>query len=483
MIRIRTDIAKLNGPWSATMTWYARAVGELRSRGFGQRTSWTYLAAIHGIEPDEWLAQGILPPGSAFPPRNEFRLMFNQCQHAGWFFLPWHRGYLHAFESILATWIESEGGPSDWALPYWNYLNANDPDARRIPPEFLDPTFDGGRPNPLSQATRGPATVLGPQPWVPVDITLQAQTTQSVYTSEPGTLGYGGPISGFAQQGNAFGANEADPHNLVHVMVGGETSPSPQGWMFDPNFAALDPIFWAHHCNIDRLWAAWMSDTSHTQEDSRPWRNGPFPRQFTMPDVNSHLAVFTPADTLPGEALEPVYDDLVEGTGIVPTIPGQPARVAAMSSQSGSSTLIGVNGEDLTVSGTPVRSQIAMTAPAPTFAAATEGGRRVFLNVEGVKGKAASGVLNVVLTAPGGDPANAGADATKTLVFFGLANATSVEGPHGGSGLCQTVDITDVANRLMSAGPLDGIDAHLVQPEGGSELTVDRISIYVRQGP
>ena len=61
---------------------------------------------------------------------------------------------------------------------------------------------------------------------------MTAQTSEAVYTSDPGTLGYGGPISGFAQQGNAYGANKSDPHNLVHVMVGGDSSPDPQGWMW-----------------------------------------------------------------------------------------------------------------------------------------------------------------------------------------------------------------------------------------------------------
>lgn len=28
--------------------------------------------------------------------------------------------------------------------------------------------------------------------------------------------------------------------------------------MGDPDMAALDPIFWLHHCNIDRLWAVWL---------------------------------------------------------------------------------------------------------------------------------------------------------------------------------------------------------------------------------
>jgi tyrosinase len=27
--------------------------------------------------------------------------------------------------------------------------------------------------------------------------------------------------------------------------------------MSDPGIAALDPIFYLHHCNIDRMWAVW----------------------------------------------------------------------------------------------------------------------------------------------------------------------------------------------------------------------------------
>ena len=63
------------------------------------------------------------------------------------------------------------GGPADWALPYWNYLNSADPHAGKIPQEFLDPTLPGGGANPLADARRGPATQLGPQTWVPTDIT------------------------------------------------------------------------------------------------------------------------------------------------------------------------------------------------------------------------------------------------------------------------------------------------------------------------
>jgi tyrosinase len=44
------------------------------------------------------------------------------------------------------------------------------------------------------------------------------------------------------------------PHNRIHVLIGGTG-----GFMSDPATAALDPIFWLHHCNIDRLWNKWLA--------------------------------------------------------------------------------------------------------------------------------------------------------------------------------------------------------------------------------
>jgi tyrosinase len=51
--------------------------------------------------------------------------MWNQCQHQGWYFVNWHRGYVFAFEAIIAKTIKDLGGPADWTLPYWNYLDAS----------------------------------------------------------------------------------------------------------------------------------------------------------------------------------------------------------------------------------------------------------------------------------------------------------------------------------------------------------------------
>lgn len=42
---------------------------------------------------------------------------------------------------------------------------------------------------------------------------------------------------------------EANVHNRVHVWVGGSMS---------PGTSPDDPVFFMHHCNIDRLWAQWQ---------------------------------------------------------------------------------------------------------------------------------------------------------------------------------------------------------------------------------
>ncbi len=480
MTGVRKDIESLSGPWSEEMLWYARAVNELRSRPFDNRTSWTYLAAIHGLDGQGWLAQGILPQNPPLPPQEEMRNLFNQCQHAGWFFLPWHRGYLHAFESILAEWIAQNGGPADWALPYWNYLNAANPNARTIPQEFLEATLPDGSPNALSLAERGPHTVLGPRPDIPADISLDANADETVYTAEPGTLGYGGPISGFTQQGNAFGAIESDPHNYVHVMVGGGRPNDPQGWMFDPNYAALDPIFWVHHCNIDRLWSAWMSVQTNDQESSSAWANGPFPRQFTMPDAGQMLNIFIPRDTLPGELMDPQYDDLSAGTGL--QVGGAGGVMGGdLPSVGGFSELVGASESSLTVQGTPVSSRISLLSGVAAAASGDDSQFRIFLNAEGVRGERASGTLNVSILAPGEDGVDREVVATKTLVFFGLANATSTEGMHAGSGLTAAVDVTDIIRDLgvLTRADIDRLELELTQPDPlGSAITVERLSLY-----
>jgi len=486
MAGTRKDIAKLNGPWADELLWYARAVRAMQARNARDRTSWTYFGAIHGINIQSWLDQQIIGSAQDLPSAQEQDFIFNQCQHAGWFFPPWHRGYLAAFEKVLDDWIQSNGGPNDWALPYWNYLDDTAANARSIPPEFLATTLPDGSPNPLADVPRNGATVMGPQTWIPGDIALDGQTQSVSYTAAPGTVGYGGAISGFANQGNLPGALESNPHNLVHVMIGG---PGPDaGWMSDPDFAALDPIFWMHHCNIDRLWAAWLSDTNNQQETSDAWKNGPFPRQFVMPNPAGGGDVFTPGETLPGGALEPIYDNLTDGTGITPTIVLAATGGAMPSLPTGldrSSALMGANDKAIEVSNTTVSTNIIIEneSDAPTAGMAPPVAKKYFLNLEGVRGSAASGVLVVSIVLPADDGGAPTVEPVDTVVFFGLAKASSTEGSHAGNGLSVAIDFTDIARRIGGDHlvSLDRFEVKLSQPDGNeAPITVQRVSVFAQ---
>ena len=62
--------------------------------------------------------------------------------------------------------------------------------------------------------------------------------------------------------GDESGLLEDTPHGGVHVLVGNDFdqfgNPVRAGWMGSFFTAGLDPIFWLHHANLDRLWQVWL---------------------------------------------------------------------------------------------------------------------------------------------------------------------------------------------------------------------------------
>jgi tyrosinase len=65
-------------------------------------------------------------------------------------------------------------------------------------------------------------------------------------------------------------------HNRVHVWVGGSMSP-----LSSPN----DPVFFLHHCNVDRLWAEWQREHpawKYKPADGEPNPNDPIGERDPM---------------------------------------------------------------------------------------------------------------------------------------------------------------------------------------------------------
>jgi tyrosinase len=72
--------------------WYRRAIGEMKTLSIDDPMSWRFQAAIHDyVESED-------PDPVKARPDSPGRPFWRACQHGGWFFLPWHRIYLHHFE-------------------------------------------------------------------------------------------------------------------------------------------------------------------------------------------------------------------------------------------------------------------------------------------------------------------------------------------------------------------------------------------------
>ena len=197
---VRRNVGGMNA-FDPVIAAYRKAVAAMNALPASDHRNWTYQAAIHGT--------------LAGPPQTAW----NTCQHGNYFFWSWHRMYLYWFERICRRMACDDC----FALPYWDY---NSPSERQLPPMFRDPASElfvtQRNPNMNSGAGSLPA-------WA-VDYS-----------------------AGFAQLNfnNGSSSLESVPHNVVHGLMG--------GWMGSVPTAAQDPIFYLHHCNLDRLWNLWLA--------------------------------------------------------------------------------------------------------------------------------------------------------------------------------------------------------------------------------
>jgi len=212
--------------------------------------------------------------------------------HGSWWFMPWHRCYLWIHEQILGKLIND----STFRLAYWDWDTY--PNHAKVPPPFLasGALFDTYRGAKATDVI--PSSITGP-------------THMKIVMGTQGTKAFmGGPSNS--------GAMENNPHGPVHIWTA-ETSPSqtpiPPG-CFYPNTpggtpvnqsqfgcldmgvlatAAQDPIFFAHHSNIDRLWDVWVKTPgSQGNWTTTTWLN----HKFNFYDENGDWVYLTVADVL-----------------------------------------------------------------------------------------------------------------------------------------------------------------------------------------
>lgn len=187
---------------------------------------YNYHAGIHGLP---------LPP---------------YCTHDNVLFLPWHRAYLYYFELALRDLMPTV------SLPWWDWRTPSS-ESSRVPAAYAEPTIEG-EPNPLYSAPTSHAAQR--------DAERSGQPVQLETFRSPG--GPAAPVLPTPQDVDEviaapnfldFSTRLRSIHNWVHVWIGGTTA--------EVAWAAYDPLFWAHHAMVDRLWRLWQLRNPETNID------------------------------------------------------------------------------------------------------------------------------------------------------------------------------------------------------------------------
>jgi polyphenol oxidase len=188
--------------------------------------------------------------------------------HGNWQFFAWHRAYLYFHERILGKLI----GDMDFRLPYWDW---DSPSHRKLPPGYATPADST---NPLFNDTRS----MDPNDELP-DEDVGTEVMQNALTAAD--------FTDFGGSATSSGIPEGAPHGSVHVDVGGD--------MGAFGTAARDPIFYAHHSNVDKMWSDWKkSSSTHNNPTSAAFLN----LTFTFFDENRVWRSITAARVLDTEA-------------------------------------------------------------------------------------------------------------------------------------------------------------------------------------
>jgi tyrosinase len=325
-----------------------------------------------------------------------------------------------------------------------------------------------------------------------------------------GSQGFGGVDTGFSHGGRVHGGVETQPHDAVHGLVGGGDDKT-LGLMSWPDLAGLDPIFWLHHANIDRLWEAWRQIKTSKGDPADPnWVKGPASigeRSFIMPMPGGKSWTYTPGDMGDLSKLGYDYDDVSPPSGTplpVARLQGLGANLAAAEALVRNSAmagpkpveLLGANGQSLNLTGAEARTSVALDASVQrkvaasletVRAAASTAPDRIFLNLENVRGLNDATVFSVYVNVPDGeDPAKHPELKAGTIALFGVRKATLADDKQAGDGLTFVLEITRIIDTLHLAGVLNISQLHVrLVPRKpvpqAAQISIGRISVF-RQG-
>jgi hypothetical protein len=338
-----------------------------------------------------------------------------KCEHGTNQFLTWHRMYLWYFERVL----QDAAGDASLRLPYWDYEADG-----KLPAAYRDATYV----NEQGQTVSNPLRVNARQP----RLNDGTSSLSAGVTSTAGAM----PATTF----NDFSALlETTPHGAVHCAV--VTGSCPNGLMGSVPVAALDPIFYAHHTNIDRLYECWLQVNEQGRSPN---------------DTNQLDTVFTFVDSDGGTPSRKVRDMLTTtqlgysyaAGGGCPTTVAQANTAAENVPMSGAAQAVASTGQTRLNQATTV---VALSMPAPGRDALARSGR-AYVTIEGLEyDEAPGGMYNVFLRGAGDKREQIG-----IINFFNIApSRPGAQTSHAGHQRTRGTfrfDITDAVKQLNLSG-------------------------------
>jgi tyrosinase len=499
-LQIRPDIASTEG--QKMIALYAKAVKAMQDPAINyppQPKSWQFQAYIHAvpINPFDPANSGGLR-GLALKKRIDeiygnprdgsqeaewkqaAAACWATCEHGSPYFTTWHRWYLHYFERICRQMC----GDPNFLLPYWNYAS-DVGGSLQLPAQFQEVSQDPTNPNVLFFDDRGLGfdnpqgngaqnVSMNASGFLPYTLTQYgpALTTTNMFPSDDNSFLQSpdafNPTTALYHQMGFAGRLECAPHDNVHSFVG--------GWMQNPPSAAGDPIFFVHHCQIDRLYASWATQkgvdynfgTGPNSKDNDPDKNTWLNRMAAFVDENGALVRVKLGDAITTESMGYTYDKpatpaaavVAAALAMAAPPPAVTIKMAAMSSnqfsvQSGGSTITLTPG-----------SNAAGAAPEASLNAAGTGEANI-LTLHGVRLlRRPPAPLSVFINLPKGTPPRLNDPYyVGTLNFFNFDSATGQvmthrehEGHEGHEPALPNLrfDVTQVLQRQLAKGFWDG---------------------------
>ena len=217
------------------------------------------------------------------------------CAHRIETFPGWHRGYLVEFEQALQLADQDLGGNGWIGMPYWDWSEDQDGDGPVLPPMIREHFSE----MPAGLVPRGTdlhdAGYRSIHPDWRIRDSMQSARVRQLMLASLMQVDH----RQHASTSGTVGTSIEDSHNQIHVAIGYP--------MTSTRFAAFHPIFWLHHCNVDRVYEGFLEAEGHDESRReyqtnqaaltarRPWQ----PNLYTDPltPFKHSGADLVPADT------------------------------------------------------------------------------------------------------------------------------------------------------------------------------------------